>query len=187
MSDPRSVQAADNAVFSQFAAHIIRHVNRDKIAFTEASTCLSWFYQGLKKSPPAVQGIAWTPAASTGEPGTDCSRRYPGGMNAARDDFSKTQAILSVSLTIYEFALVADSNDDRIYSPAELMDLFRSLSLTVDEEASPGSSLSTLTERMERWHRTRNLEEVMTGMGALYDRGYRVTVSDRAELDRVMK
>jgi hypothetical protein len=44
-----------------------------------------------------------------------------------------------------------------------------------------------VTARFDQWYRTRNLDEVMKGMSTLYERGYRVTQHDRAELDRVMK
>ena len=108
-------------------------------------------------------------------------------MKAARDDFARTQTLLSVSLTVYQFALVADLNDDHTYNLAELEDLFSSLSLTLDTTGASPSPATTLTERFEHWYRVRNLDEVMKGMSHLYERGYRVTADDRAELDRVMK
>jgi len=182
-----SAPLTDNTVFLTFTKHIARQVSLDKEAFARASTCLSWFYKATPKTPPPpVQGISWNrPASSQAE--QDCLRQYPGGMEAARDDFAKTQALLSVSLTVYEFALVADHNDDQSYSPAELQDLFHSLSLAYDAADPPLSPIATLTARFDRWYRTRNLDEVMQGMSALYERGYRVTAQDRAELDRVMR
>lgn len=180
------VFALDSQVFSQFATRIVHQVHQDKQAFAQASTCLSWFYKGSKNPPPAIQGIRWQPIASS-QPEKDCPRQYPGGMDAARDDFAKTQAMLAVSLTVYEFALVADQNDDRTYNAAELHDLFSSLSLRLDTTDAAPSPLATLTDRFEHWYRIRNLDEVMKGMGILYERGYRVTADDRAELDRVMK
>jgi hypothetical protein len=95
--------------------------------------------------------------------------------------------LLSVSLTVYEFALVADHNDDQQYNSVELQDLFHSISLTYDAAAPPRAAGAALTARFDQWYRTRNIEEVMKGMSTLYDRGYRVTAHDRAELDRVMK
>jgi hypothetical protein len=178
--------ALDTQVFSQFATRIVHQVHRDKQAFAQASSCLSWFYKGSKNPPPAIQGIRWQPIASA-QPEQDCPRHYPGGMDAARDDFAKTQAMLSVSLTVYEFALVADHNDDHAYNAAELQDLFSSLSLRLDTTDAAPSPLATLMDRFEYWYRIRNLDEVMKGMGILYERGYRVTAGDRAELDRIMK
>jgi hypothetical protein len=108
-------------------------------------------------------------------------------MDTARDDFARKQAMLSVSLTVYEFALVADDNDDQQYNAVELRDLFNSLSLTYDASTPPRAASAALTARFDHWYRTRNLEEVMSGMGMLYEQGYRMTAHDRAELDRVMK
>ena len=185
--ESRSLLAADNGVFPTFAGHITRQVGIDKEAFVQASTCLSWFYKGSKKAPSApAQAIAWRMPVLL-DPERDCPRQYPGGMETARDDFAKKQALLAVSLTVYEFALVADHNDDQEYNAAELRDLFHSLSLTYDAAASPGAAGATLTARFDDWYRTRNLEQVMRGMSTLYERGYRVTPHDRAELDRVMK
>ncbi|HEY6085171.1 MAG TPA: hypothetical protein VIU63_07225 [Nitrospira sp.] len=177
--------ALDNRVFLEFSQHIVNQVHQDKQAFARASTCLSWFYKASKTPVPPAQGIVWRPAAL--QPETDCPRRYPGGMNAARDDFARTQTLLSVSLTVYQFALVADLNDDYAYNAAELQDLFSSLSLTLDTTGAHPPPVAALTERFDHWYRIRNLEEVMKGMNALYERGYRVTADDRAELDRVMK
>lgn len=177
----------DNGVFPTFTGHIAKQVGIDKVAFAQASACLSWFYKGSKKTPPpAAQGIAWRLPALL-EPERDCPREYPGGMETARDDFARKQAFLSVSLTVYEFALVADHNDDNQYNAAELQDLFHSLSLAYDSATPPRAASATLTDRFDQWYRTRNLEEVMQGMSTLYERGYRMTPHDRAELDRVMK
>lgn len=185
--DSRGAFIADNDVFPTFTRHITQQVSIDKAAFAQASACLSWFYKGLKKAPPAApQGIAWRLPMSF-ELERDCLQQYPGGMETARDDFAKKQAMLSVSLTVYEFALVADHNDDQQYNAAELRDLFHSLSLTYDAGTPPRTAGATLTGRFDQWYRTRNLEEVMQGMSTLYERGYRVTPHDRAELDRVMK
>jgi hypothetical protein len=185
--ESRAVYAADNGVFPTFAGHIIRQVGIDKEAFVNASTCLSWFYKGSKKAPSAAaEAIEWRMPVLL-DPERDCPRQYPGGMETARDDFAKKQALLAVSLTVYEFALVADHNDDQEYNAAELRDLFHSLSLTYDAAASPRAAGATLTARFDDWYQTRNLEEVMHGMSTLYERGYRVTPHDRAELDRVMK
>ena len=185
--EAHSVLIADNGVFPTFAGYIAKQVNIDKVAFAEASTCLSWFYKAPKKTPsPSAQGIAWRLPVLL-EPERDCPRQYPGGMDTARDDFARKQALLSVSLTVYEFALVADHNDDQQYNAAELRDLFHSLSLTYDAATPPRTAGATLTARFDQWYRTRNLEEVMQGMSTLYEQGYRMTAHDRAELDRVMK
>jgi hypothetical protein len=182
---PENSSGRENQIFQQFTQHIGRQIHKDKQAFAQASNCVSWFYKAAKTPPPVVQGISWdlTPAS---QPETDCPRYYPGGMEEAREDFAKTQSLLSVSLTFYEFALVADRNDDAIYSSGELQDLFRSLALSYQQGDPTTKQITALTERFDSWYRSRNMDALIQGMSDLYGRGYRVTPSDRAELDRVM-
>ncbi len=175
----------DNAIFQQFTQHIGRQIQKDKQAFAQANACVSWFYQLKKTAPPTVQGIGWKPASSS-QLEVDCLRHYPSGMDDARNDLAKTQGLLSVSLTFYEFALVADRNDDAIYSPVELQDLLRSLTLSYHDAEPSLKQATALTEQFDSWYRTRNMDALMQGMSDLYERGYRVTPSDRVELDRVM-
>lgn len=182
---PGDSLGSDTAIFQQFTQHINRQIHKDKQAFAQANTCVSWFYQSGKTPPPTVQGIGWSPTASS-QLEEDCLRHYPRGMNDARDDLAKTQALLSVSLTFYQFALVADRNDDAIYSPVELQDLLRSLTLSNQDEDPTPKQVTALMERFDSWYRSRNMDALMQGMSDLYERGYRVTPSDRVELDRVM-
>jgi hypothetical protein len=182
---PANSWGRENDIFQQFTQHIGRQIHKDKQAFAQANHCVSWFYKAKKTPPAAAQGISWK-ATPLSPPALDCSRNYPGGMDDARKDLAKTQASLSVSLTFYEFALVADQNDDALYSPAEIQDLFRSLSLSYDNGASTLKQISALTELFDNWYHRRNMDALMQGMNDLYERGYRVTPSDRVELDRVM-
>ncbi|HXC66828.1 MAG TPA: hypothetical protein VN638_05360 [Nitrospiraceae bacterium] len=175
----------DNTIFQQFTQHISRQIHKDKQAFAQANACVSWFYKAEKTPPPTMQGIAWNPTPSS-QIEVDCIRRYPGGMDDARDDLAKTQALLSVSLTFYEFALVADRNDDAVYSPVELQDLLRSLTLSYHDEEPAPKQVIALMERFDSWYHSRNMDALMQGMSDLYERGYRMTPSDRVELDRVM-
>lgn len=182
---PGNLLGGDNAIFQQFTQHISRQIHKDKQAFAQANTCVLWFYKAGKTPPPTVQGIGWNPSLSS-QIEADCLRNYPSGMDDARDDLAKTQALLSVSLTFYEFALVADRNDDAIYSPVELQDLLRSLTLSYHDGEPTPKQVTALIERFDSWYRSRNMDALMQGMSDLYERGYRVTPSDRVELDRVM-
>jgi len=182
---PEGSLGRENGIFQQFTQHIGRQIHKDKQGFAQANNCVSWFYKAKKTPRPGAQGISWNPIPSS-QPETDCHRAYPGGIDDARDDLARTQALLSVSLTFYEFALVADQNDDAIYSPAEIQDLFRSLSLPYDDGDSTTKQVTALTERFDSLYHKRNMDALMQGMSALYERGYRVTPSDRVELDRVM-
>ncbi|MBI3355822.1 MAG: hypothetical protein HY038_03460 [Nitrospirae bacterium] len=180
--------ATTDGVFNQFTHHIQEHIASDKIAFARASGCTSWFYRQEKHKPapldvhPISLDLLLQPPSRE-----DCLRLYPGGLDAVRRDLHRTQSSLSVSLTSYEFALVGDRNDDAHYNREELHDLFQSLALAYDPVHSPATQATTLTERFDVWYRTRDLEHMMNGMSRLYEKGYRVTPADRAELDRIIK
>jgi hypothetical protein len=182
---PGDSSGRENAIFQQFTQHIDRQIHKDKQAFAQANNCVSWFYKTKKTPSHAVQAIGWNATPSSLHE-VDCLHDYPGGMDEARNDLAKTQALLSVSLTFYEFALVADRNDDAIYNPTELQDLLRSLTLSYHDEEPTLNQVMALTERFDSWYSSRNMDALMQGMNDLYERGYRVTPSDRVELDRVM-
>lgn len=177
-----------DSVFIRFTRHIQKRISSDKIAFAKATRCTNWLYQQEKhkQAPLAIHPIhldlILLPLSSE-----DCLRLYPGGLEAVRRDFHRTQSSLSVSLTSYEFALVVDRDDDTHYSGEELRDLFQSLSLTYDQVHSPATQATVLMRRFDIWYQARSLENVMNGMSRLYEKGYRVTHADWAELDRVTK
>jgi hypothetical protein len=182
---PGNLLGSDNAIFEQFTRHIGQQIHKDKQAFAQANTCVSLFYKTGKGPPPTVQGISWNPTPAS-QVEADCLRHYPSGMDDARHDLAKTQALLSVSLTFYEFALVADRDDDAVYSPIELQDMLRSLTLSQHDEEPIARQITALTERFDSWYHSRNMDALMQGMSDLYERGYRITPSDRVELNRVM-
>ena len=177
-----------DSVFIRFTRHIQEHISSDIIAFAKATRCTYWLYhrEKHKEAPVDIHTIHLnlTLQSLSRE---DCLRLYPGGLDAVRRDFHRTQSSLSVSLTSYEFALVVDRDDDTHYSGEELRDLFQSLSLGYDQVHSPAVQATVLMERFDVWYRARNLESVMNGMSLLYEKGYRVTPADWAELDRVTK
>jgi hypothetical protein len=184
-------------VFAHFTQHIQRQADSDKQAFAAASQCVNWFYKQLRQrpTPPAVQSIAWT-HRSDDSPGTPtdpekepagCRTRYPGGLDAVRADFQRTQAFLSVTLTFYEFALVGDGDDNSIYSTKELQDVLLALDLSSEPSLGADAHLRSLTSSFDTLHAARGMEALMAGMGKLYDQGYRVTQADRADLNRVME
>lgn len=185
-------------VFRQFTQHIRRQADSDKREFAEASQCMNWFYrrERQKPAPPAVQGIAWKGIAWNGfvrasrmssGSSQDCEARYPGGLEAVRKDFQRTQTSLSVSLTFYEFALVGDGDDNGVYSSRELQDVLRALELPPESMQGAVGYLTALTGRFDSMHRSRSLESLMAGMSKLYEQGYRFTAADKANLDRVME
>lgn len=174
-------------VFRQFTQHIQRQIELDKIAFAQASGCTNWFYHQEKHpAAPEVQlirlNLVLQPPSKE-----ECLRAYPRGLDSVRQDFHRTQTSLSVSLTFYEYALVGDRNDDSRYNREELQDLLVALALTFDPGRSLAAQADLLAGRFDDWYRMRNLEHLMTGMAQLYEKGYRVSPADRAEIDRVTK
>ena len=156
----------------------------DKHEFVAAEACTHWFYQQLKPKRP--DGSARPTALETNE----CRSKYPNGINGARDEMSRTQSSLSLSLTFYEFALVGDRDDDGLYNETELQDIFESIGLqarrSTGEAAVPDLLLATLNNKFDAIRKFGGLEPLMTSMGTLYDKGYRFTTQDREALDRIM-
>lgn len=185
--------------FSTLTTHIEQRAAVEKQRFGIASTCTDWFYTQMKRkpTPPAVEPIRWRQtsnrvhSAAADDTATEffveseCPRRYPAGLDDARKAFAQAQSTLSIVLTFYEFALLADADDDRAYSSAELDDLVESMGLpTVTAQIDTGA---VLRGTFDRWVTDRNLEQIMNAMSHLQERGYRVTVADRTQLERVMQ
>jgi hypothetical protein len=181
---------ASSDVFASFTRHIQLQIRSDKQSFAEAHTCTEWFYKqnGKKSTRPPAQGVSMPAERETLRPVfevSQCQTRYPGGLDAARQDFSRTQSFLTVSLTFYEFALVGDRNDDGSYSAAELQDILSSFGLAFDEAHDQGIPLAALNAQFDQLHKAVGLDVLMTSMGILYDKGYRFTSTDRDEVNRI--
>jgi len=188
---PGMAQAQFVDIFQDFTNHIERQIKQDKQYFVDAQTCTEWFYKQEKKpGQPKAEGIAFSgrrPSVHPAVQTSDCPVRYPGGLNAAREDFSSTQSTLSLSLTFYEFALVGDRNDDGRYNPDELRDMLESFGLSYDKSRPASAHVAALTSTFDGLHKTGGLERLMTSMGTLYDKGYRLTQRDRTTLDQITK
>ena len=177
-------------VFASFTAHIQQQIQTDKAGFSQAQICTEWFYRQQHKKPgqQPVLGVSFRPIPSTNRgpvQTSDCPSRYPGGLDAAREDFSRTQSALSFSLTFYEFALVGDGNDDGRYSQRELQDILESFGLSFHPGDASASQVAVLNAHFDAVRKTGGLDILMTSMGLLYDKGYRFTAPDRADLNRV--
>ncbi len=188
---PGPVTAQSVDVFQGFTGHIERQIHRDKQSFVDAQTCTEWFYkQQRKPGQSKAEGIVFSGRQPTVRPAvqtSECPARYPDGLNAAREHFSSTQSALSLSLTFYEFALVGDRNDDGHYNAAELQDMLESFGLSYDRSGSASAHVTALTSTFDGLHKAGGLERLMTSMGRLYDKGYRLTPHDRSTLDQITK
>ncbi|WP_447978040.1 hypothetical protein [Candidatus Nitrospira bockiana] len=184
-----SVTQADVDVFGAFTTHIQRQIRLDKQAFVTAQVCTQWFYKELYRKPerPQAGTVALVPRKAAGvlKDVSECRTRYPEGLDSARQDSTKTQSTLSLSLTFYELALVGDRDDDGRYNDVELRDVFESFGLPFNEVLPPSAHVAMLTRQFDGIQEHGGLEAVMTGMGLLYDRGYRLSQSDRAAIANV--
>ena len=188
VSSPDAGAVVFNDIFEAFTAHIQEQIRSDKETFLDADACVHWFYQQQKLTPPPAQGAALDPEHGSSRrvlEGPECLTRYPSGLKAAREDFSRTQSSLSLSLTFYEFALVGDRNDDGHYNAVELRDMLESFGLPFDGLVVPGLHLAALNGKFDAVHKTCSLDALMTSMGTLYDKGYRFTSQDRAALNQI--
>lgn len=178
-------------IFKDFTNHIERQIKRDKQSFVDAQICTEWFYKQQKKpNQPKAEGIVFSdqrPVIQSAVQTSDCPAHYPGGLNAAREDFSSTQSALSLSLTFYQFALVGDRNDDGRYNPAELQDILESFGFSYDRTGPASAHVAALVSTFDGLHKTGGLERLMASMGTLYDKGYRLTPHDRSTLDQITK
>ena len=173
-------------VFEGFVRHIAQQITRDKFDFAVAESCTSWFYEQLKKSPevrPEVKRLSF----SVGEAAPDshaCASRYP-GINEARQAFAHTQSTLSLSLTFYQLALVADRDDDERYDAGELRDMSASLNVALLPGDHPGQLLARLNGKFDDVREAIEFTTLTDGMQALYSKGYRFTDADQVAMGRV--
>ena len=187
---PATLPAESVNIFHAFTAHIHKQVDADKRTFVSAQRCTEWFYkqQRNKAKPPQAEGVSRSgPAQPWLLAQSDCASRYPGGIDAAREDFSRTQTALSLSLTFYQYALVGDRDDDERYTAAEVKDIVESFGLVYDAHRAPASYLTDLNATFDWVHKTGGLESLMTSLGALYDKGYRLTDHDRTALNQISR
>ncbi len=173
--------AAGNGVFQGFLHHIARQIDRDKVDFAVAESCTSWFYEQLKKpGRPDVKRLSFVTEEDRSHA---CAGRYS-GINEARQAFAHSQSTLSLSLTFYQLALVADRDDDEQYDAGELRDIMASLNVA----PLPGDDLQLLAKLKRKFDDVREAVEftILTdSMQALYSKGYRFTDADQAAMGRV--
>ena len=104
------------------------------------------------------------------------------GIDGARERFSETQSALSLSLTFYQFVLIADKNDDEQYNAAELEDVLASVGLVYQADDEP---LRQLTQKFDAVRQSSQFEVLTDGMQQLFQKGYRLTDFDQGQMDRL--
>ncbi len=175
--------AVGNGVFQGFIHHIAQQITRDKVDFAVAESCTSWFYEQLKKPVrPDVKRLSFVVEEDSGSHA--CAGRYP-GINEARQAFAHSQSTLSLSLTFYQLALVADRDDDERYDANELRDILASLNVALLQGDLPVQLLAKLTGKFDDVREAIEFTTLTDGMQALYSKGYRFTPADQVAMGRV--
>ncbi|WP_447984757.1 hypothetical protein [Nitrospira sp. Nam74] len=189
MLDHDTAGAEPPDAFSALTAYVAQQIQSDKVVFVDAQRCTEWFYKQLNQKSPRSQThtIVFTPIGSDAQSNSasECRIRYPEGLESARHAFSQAQSALSISLTFYELVLVGDRDDNHRYSENELKDLLESFKLPFHEVLPSTAHVDALAAQFNLARKDNTLEAVMLSMGMLYDKGYRLTTSDRAALNNV--
>ena len=182
-----SVQASPGGeVFQEFTQHISNQIEKDKQAFAVADSCTGWFYKQLKKKPPSapeVEKIRFVPISQP-ELAADCTKRYPKGLESAREAFGETQQRLSFSLTFYQMALVSDRDDDHAYSTQEMQDVLEAFGRTYQSGQSVDQYVSQLIALFERNQPEEQFPVLMASMQTLMNKGYRLTRADQNAMNQ---
>ena len=176
--------SAGTEIFRGFTGHISRQILQDKQAFYVAQTCTTFFYKNIKKPKrPQVEKISYIPRTQTTDD-LDCSTRYPKGLDEAREAFSHSQQLLSLSLTFFEFALVGDRDDDQQYAGKELRDVMESFGVTYEDHLPSARYITSLNRVFDTVIDKGEIETLTNSMSILLGKGYRFTPADQAALNR---
>jgi hypothetical protein len=182
----KSVEASPGTeVFQGFTQHISAQIGKDKQAFAQADTCTAWFYKQMgKKPPPAAQleKIHFVPISQS-DAAADCAKRYPNGLEAAREAFGHTQQKLSFSLTFFQMALVSDGDDDHAYNTREMQDVLDAFGRTYRDGQSVDQYVSQLIGLFDRNRPEVQFPVLMGSMQTLMNKGYRFTKADQTALN----
>lgn len=176
-------------VFQGFTQHISEQISKDKEEFAQADACTAWFYKQMgKKPPPAGQAekIHFVPM-SQADVADDCAKRYPNGLEAAREAFGQTQQRLSFSLTFFQMALVSDGDDDHAYSTQEMEDVMDAFGRTYRSGQTVDQYVSQLIGLFDRNQLGAQFPVLMASMQSLMDKGYRFSKADQRALNQELE
>ena len=185
-----SVEASPGTeVFQGFTQYISAQIGKDKQAFAQADTCTAWFYKHMGKKSQSIaeaEKIHFVPISQS-DTDADCAKRYPNGLEAAREAFGHTQQQLSFSLTFFQMALVSDGDDDYAYNVQEMQDVLDAFGLPFRSEQSVERYVGDLIGLFDRNRREVQFQVLMGGMQALMNKGYRFTKADQTALNRELE
>jgi len=171
-------------IFQGFTQHIGDQIGKDKEAFAIADSCTVWFYQHMNQKPrPEVERIHFSPPSKTALD-LNCEKRYPEGLEQARQAFGNMQQRLSLSLTFYQMALVGDGDDNQEYSAQEIQDVLEAFGLPFQEGQPLGGYLRALTGLFDSIRKDVQFKLLMEGTQVLMNKGYRFTDADQTALNQ---
>ncbi|MDR4494180.1 MAG: hypothetical protein R3B74_07115 [Nitrospirales bacterium] len=175
-------------LFQGFRQHVHAQIIKDKQEFSLADTCTAWFYKQQQHTKPKTQAqkvrfMVNQPIDSSHE----CVKRYPGGLEAAREGFGKAQQELSLSLTFFQMVLVGDGDDNKEYNLQETRDVVESLGLPFFSHQPVTEYIVHLTGLFDRMRANVQFQGLMDGMQALMNKGYRFTAADQEGLNEELK
>ena len=175
-------------LFQGFLQHVHAQIIKDKQEFSLADTCTAWFYKQQQHIKPETRAqkvgfLLDQPIDSSHE----CVKRYPGGLEAAREGFGKAQQELSLSLTFYQMVLVGDGDDNREYNLQETRDVVESLGLPFFSHQPVTEYITHLTGLFDRMRADVQFKGLMDGMQSLMNKGYRFTAADQEGLNEELK
>ncbi len=175
-------------LFQGFREHIRAQILKDKKEFSIADTCTGWFYQQQPHTKPNAQAEPVRFLLNQGvDSNHDCPKRFPGGLEAAREEFGKAQQELSLSLTFFQMVLIGDGDDNGEYSLQETRDVVESFGLPFFSHQPVTEYLVHLTSLFDRTRAEVQFKGLMDGMQVLMDKGYRFTEADQAGLNEELK
>ena len=181
-----SVEASPGTeVFQGFTQHISEQIGKDKEEFAQADACTAWFYKQMGKKPPQAaqaEKIHFVPMSQP-DAAADCAKRYPNGLEAAREAFGQTQQRLSFSLTFFQMALVSDGDDDFAYSTQEMQDVLDAFGRTYHSGQTVDQYVSQLIGLFDRNQLGVQFPVLMGSIQTLMDKGYRFTKADQTTLN----
>ncbi len=118
------------------------------------------------------------------DPDLSCARRFPDGLEQAREAFGHTQQLLSLSLTFFQMALVGDGDDNQDYSLNELHDVLESFGLPFQMGQPSRHYMGNLTNLFDKIRSEVQFQYLMTAMQTLMNKGYRFTDADQTALNQ---
>ena len=174
----------ETELFQGFRQHVQAQISKDKREFSIADVCTVWFYRHQHVKPGSEAQQVRFSFIQQMDPTQECAKRYPRGLEAAREGFGKAQQELSLSLTFFQMALVGDGDDNQQYSEREVHDVLESFGLPFQKGEPLGRYMGDLTRLFDKIRSDIQFQFLMESMQTLMKKGYRFTGADQSALNQ---